>query len=201
MTAPQFFQQAPAVTLRDPLADFLGAASEGLVEYTYFDAVKLAGHSCPTVAGAWLMTLRALERLYPNETPERGRIRVELRGAADEGTVGVTANVIGLVTGAAGEGGFKGIAGRYQRRGLLSFGAPIAGDARFTRTDTGKAVEASFDADAVPAATDARDRLQRALARDASSAERARFAAIWQERVARMLLEHRDDARLVRITD
>lgn len=201
MATPAFFAQVLPVTLRDPLAEFLGASSDGLVEYRYLDAVKLAGHSCPTVAGAWLMTLKALERLYPNATPERGRIRVELRGGAHEGVIGVMASVIGLVTGAAGEGGFKGIAGRFERRGLLSFGAPIAGEVRFTRTDTGKSVEAEFDSNAVPAPADASGRLQRALARDASSAERAAFAAGWQERVARILLEHRDDARLVRLRD
>lgn len=31
----------------DPLAEFLGAAEGGLIEYGYADAVKLAGHSCP----------------------------------------------------------------------------------------------------------------------------------------------------------
>jgi len=34
--------------LRDPLAELLGAAEGGIVEYRYADAVKLAGHSCPT---------------------------------------------------------------------------------------------------------------------------------------------------------
>ena len=46
--------------MRDPLAEFLGAADGGRLEYTYADAVKLTGHSCPTVAGAWLATRRAL---------------------------------------------------------------------------------------------------------------------------------------------
>jgi hypothetical protein len=201
MTAPAFFAQLPTITLHDPLAEFLGASSDGLVEYRYLDAVKLAGHSCPTVAGAWLMTARALERLYPTETPQRGGIKVELRGAAHEGVVGVIANVMALVTGAAGEGGFKGIAGRFERRGLLSFGAPIEGEARFTRTDTGRSVEASFNGDAVPARPETRVLLQRALGHDASPEERAAFAAAWQERVARILVERRDDPGLVRIVD
>ena len=42
--------------MRDPLARFLGAAEDGVIEYTYADTVKLAGHSCPTVASAYLMT-------------------------------------------------------------------------------------------------------------------------------------------------
>ena len=52
---PAFFQDIPPLTLRDPLAALLGAAEGGLIDYRYADAVKLAGHSCPTVAGAWLM--------------------------------------------------------------------------------------------------------------------------------------------------
>ena len=31
----------------------------------FADAVRLAGHSCPTVAGAWLMTVRALRVGHP----------------------------------------------------------------------------------------------------------------------------------------
>jgi hypothetical protein len=189
------------LVLQDPLAELLGAAEGGVIEYRYEDAVKLAGHSCPTVAGAWLMARHGLAALYPEGLPERGGIRVELRAAQDAGTAGVVGSVLGLITGAAGEGGFKGIAGRFERRGLLSFGAPIEGEARFTRSDTGRSVEASFNGDAVPARPETRVLLQRALGPDASPEERAAFAAAWQERVARILVERRDDPGLVRIVD
>ena len=174
------------VEVRDPLAEFLGAAAGGRLEYSYADAVKLTGHSCPTVAGAWLATVEALRRLYPGEVPERGAIRVELRAELEEGVAGVVASVAGLVTGAAGEGGFKGIAGRFQRRGLLAFGAPIAADLRFTRLDTGAAVEADL-VPAPPGPPDLPQRLRRALSPDASDADRQAFAAAWQARVAEML--------------
>ncbi|NLY64247.1 MAG: hypothetical protein GX070_04730 [Alcaligenaceae bacterium] len=59
MSFPSFFDQAPTISLRDPLAGFLGAAHNGVIQYTYTDVVKLAGHSCPTVAGAYLMTFKA----------------------------------------------------------------------------------------------------------------------------------------------
>jgi len=111
MQTPAFFDAVPAIFVVDPLADALGAVEGGLIEYRYIDAVKLAGHSCPTVAGAWLMTRAALARLYPGETPRRGEIRVEMRQALDEGVAGVIAGVASLVTGAANEGGFKGLAG------------------------------------------------------------------------------------------
>ena len=56
MKTPDFFDKVPPIVIADPLAEFLGATEGGLLEYRYVDAVKLAGHSCPTVAGAWLMT-------------------------------------------------------------------------------------------------------------------------------------------------
>ena len=41
MAFPEFFARVPAVTLRDPLAELLGAAEGGLIEYRFADAVKL----------------------------------------------------------------------------------------------------------------------------------------------------------------
>ena len=105
MTLPDFFNQAPKITLRDPLAQFLGATPDGMLTYAYEDAVKLCGHSCPTVAGAYLMVLKGVQALYPNEIPERGNIEVAMRGGRSEGTVGVTASVAQLITGAAPETG------------------------------------------------------------------------------------------------
>ena len=63
-TFPAFFAQAPTLRVRDPLAQFLGATTDGVLEYHYADAVRLAGHSCPTVAGAYLLTLRGLRTFY-----------------------------------------------------------------------------------------------------------------------------------------
>ena len=82
MRTPSFFDDVAPIEVTDPLAALLGAAEGGRIEYHYLDAVKLAGHSCPTVAGAWLMTRTALARLYPDGSPQRGGLRVELREAA-----------------------------------------------------------------------------------------------------------------------
>jgi hypothetical protein len=127
MAFPEFFARVPAVTLRDPLAELLGAAEGGLIEYRFADAVKLTGHSCPTVAGAWLMTVRALRALYGDEIPERGNVAVALRESLDGGVAGVIGSVAGLLTGAAGAGGFKGLGGRHSRRNLLQFGVAGGG--------------------------------------------------------------------------
>lgn len=180
---PEFFARAPQVTVRDPLAEFLGAADGGRLHYSYADAVKLTGHSCPTVAGAYLATLEALARLYAGGLPERGAIRVELRERLEDGVAGVIASVAGLITGAATEGGFRGVAGRFVRRGLLVFGAPIGKALRFTRLDTGISVEIDLPA-AAPMTPELRAALGRALA---FPGERDAFARAWQARVAQML--------------
>ena len=170
--------------MRDPLAAFLGATEGGHLEYTYADAVKLTGHSCPTVAGAYRATSEALARLYPGELPERGAIRVELRERLEDGVAGVVASVAGLITGAAGEGGFKGLAGRFERRGLLQFGAPISAELRFTRLDTGASVEIGLPH--APPSPELFASLRRALSPHALPAERKSFAQAWQARVAAM---------------
>ena len=177
-----FFELAPPIAMRDPLAEFLGAAQGGRLDYTYADAVKLTGHSCPTVAGAYLATREALRGLYADETPERGAIRVELRERLDEGVAGVVASVATLITGAAAEGGFKGIAGRFERRGLLAFGAPIAKHMRFTRLDTGASVEVDL-VHTAPMTPELRAALGRALLHED---EREAFGCAWQARVATM---------------
>ena len=197
MQSPDFFDSAPRLTLRDPLAEFLGAAHGGLLEYTYADAVKLAGHSCPTVAGAYLLTARALAALYPGATPERGALRVELRDPQDAGVTGVIAGVLGLITGAAGEGGFKGIGGRFVRRGLLAFGVPMEGIVRFTRTDTGASVELDYHSEQITGDPALRQALMRANSAQATPAERERFAALWQDRVREILVQGPSGSALV----
>ncbi len=197
MKYPSFFDEAPRLTLYDPLSAFLGATEDGLVEYSYLDAVKLAGHSCPTVAGAYLMTLRALEYLYQGEIPVRGDIDVGLDQEASNGVAGVVASVASLLTGAAGEGGFKGIAGRFERRDRLAFGMDIDGEIRFRRRDTGSGVVASLNAAAVPPRADARPLLQRVLGGGASPAESQEFRRLWQERVRQFLIGHAGDPDVI----
>jgi hypothetical protein len=199
MRSPAFFDTVPAIAVHDPLAALLGAADGGRFEYRYVDAVKLAGHSCPTVASAWLMTARALAALYPDRLPERGNIKVELRGAQEEGVEGVVALIAGLITGAAGPGGFKGIAGRHSRRDLLQFGAPIRGRLRFTRLDTRRAVEVDYHPERVPMPAEMKSLLAAATAPDATDAARRAFGDGWQAWVRAILIDHRDDPQLVEV--
>ncbi|GAB1389677.1 MAG: hypothetical protein AMXMBFR78_20580 [Rubrivivax sp.] len=192
---PGFYAQAPRIRVHDPLAAFLGAAVGGVLDYGYDDAVRLAGHSCPTVAGAWLMARAALAALYPGTLPERGGVVVEFSDAADHGVTGVIARVVALPTGVAGEEGFKGIAGRFTRSGLLRFAAPIRSEMRVTRSDGGGAVDVASQIGRVPGDPLMRGAMIGALDGDADSL--AAFGAMWQERVRRLLLEHADDPEVI----
>jgi len=199
MHFPEFFRDVPRFVVRDPLAAFLGAAEDGLLEYAYEDAVKLAGHSCPTVASAFRLTCLALAALYPDELPERGGVRVEFRSALADGVTGVVASVVTLLTGAAHDGGFKGIGGRHARRGLQQFAADLPMALRFTRIDSGAAVDAEADLSSVPPDPAMPGLAARCSAGEADEAERQRFAALWQDRVRRILLEHGNDRAVFRI--
>lgn len=199
---PAFFDEAPTILVHDALSEFLGAAEGGQVEYRYADAVRLAGHSCPTVAGAFLTARAALRALYPGpgELPERGEIRVELREPQDAGVAGVIGAVLGLVTGAAGDGGFRGIGGRFVRRERLFFGRPLAhGEVRFTRLDDGRAVEASTDLSRVPGDPRMSWAMSRSLGGAATAEEAALFREIWQDRVRRILVDAADDPGLIEV--
>lgn len=182
-----------SLVVHDPLAGFLGASADGRIEYRYVDAVRLAGHSCPTVAAAYWMTLKALAALYPDEPPQRGAIRVDFREDRLSGVTGVIANVVSMLTGATQDGGFKGIAGRFDRRYLLHFTAGIREEIRFTRLDTGDSVEVAARLQSVPFAPDTPELMRKCLDGNATPDEAARFREQWQARVRSLLLEHGDD--------
>ena len=196
---PEFFEQAPTLTVQDALAEFLGAAEEGIMQYRYADAVRLCGHSCPTVAGAYLMTLKGLKALYGSDLPQRGGIEAAMQGARDEGTVGVTASVVQLLTGAAPETGFGGVGpqGRFARRNLLSFDADIEGTLTLRRKDNSKTVAVSLNAAMQPFAPEMRDIMPKAVSGTASAEELKRFGELWQARVKAFLIDLADNPQFV----
>lgn len=202
MRFPDFYAAAPVVATFDPLAALLGASEDGLLDYRYEDVVRLAGHSCPTVAGAFLVGRAALAALYPDGPAERGNISVDMPAAEDHGTTGVIAQVLTLLTGAAAENGFHGLAGRFARRGLLRYSDPAPegeGAIIFRRRDNGQAVAVSLDVSHVPGDPETRSRLTAILQRTADVATFDAFAQGWQERVRRLLLEYADDPRVIRV--
>jgi hypothetical protein len=139
----QLALEAPPILMRDPLAEFLGFRADGVpVSYSLEDAGRYAGHLCPTVATAFEMTRYALQLLYLQSMPVRGEVRVTMASAPDQFANGPFARVIGFVTGAARDDGFRGIAGRWSRQNLLQFdpAARPFGSVLFERTDTGAKV-------------------------------------------------------------
>ena len=143
------------------------------------------------------MASRALAALYPDSPPLRGEIRVELRGTQDAGTVGVVGAVLGLITGAASDGGFKGLGGQHVRRDLLKFGVDIAAEARFSRLDSGASVLVDYHPEAVPPSPGLPPLMARVVGGVADAAERATFGQLWQERVRRILLQESEAPTLV----
>lgn len=198
---PDFFAAAPTIRMREPLAEFLGATEDGCIEYRYTDAVRLAGHSCPTVAAAFLMTRRALQALYGDALPVRGEIRVDMREARDAGVAGVMASIATLVTGATADSGFRGLAGQFGRRDRLFFARSLTrGEMRFARLDSGAAVEATARLDRVCGDPRIGELLPLCLGGTANEDESGLFRVLWQERVRRLLLEHPDDPEVIVIS-
>lgn len=200
MNYPDFFDAVPRISLYDPLAEFLGAAKDGILQYGYPDAVRLAGHSCPTVAAAYWMTHKALASLYPDAMPRRGDILVEFNQSSTSGVTGVIANVVSMLTGATADTGFKGIAGRFDRRDKLFFAVDMPGEIRFTRLDSNQSVETVANLQRVPASPLMSNLISSCLSNRATPDEVTKFRQLWQERVRSILLDHGDDPEVFVVT-
>ena len=200
MQYPDFYSHVTPIKLYDPLSDFLGAFTEGELEITYLDCVKLAGHSCPTVAGAYLMAAKGLDALYGDTLPQRGSIKVEMKENENVGVTGVTANIISFILGAGGAGGFKGIQGNFSRDNLLFYGAPIGSEVRLTRLDTMQSIDISYDPSLVKADEKMMPLMGKSLKGLASEEEKQLFQTLWQKRVEEILLSTDMHDKLITIT-
>ena len=184
MNYPEFFNRIETIKLNDPLSRLLGASEDGIFEYSYQDIVKMAGHSCPTVAGAYLMCQEGLKALYKNEIPTRGEIFVSFKEDNLEGVAGVIANVVSNITGATEKHGFKGMAGKlFTRTGLMEFNANISSSIKLTRTDTKKSIEVIYDPSSIPAGDMLMPIMQLILQGIVTEDEKLEFGKIWQKRV------------------
>ena len=188
MQYPAFFDEVQSIQLQDPLSNFLGAFEEGKMEISYIECVKLAGHSCPTVAGAYLMALKGLETLYGDQLPQRGSIHVSMRDGEAEGVTGVICNVISFIAGANGTSGFKGLNGNFSRNNLVSYNVPMEGEVKLTRLDTDESVILSYNPSMVPADPMMQPLMGKCMQGLASEGEKKQFGKLWQERVEKILL-------------
>lgn len=190
-----FYDKVETIRLKDPLAYFLGSMEEGeLFIFTYADAIKLAGHSCPAVSGAYKITAKALSALYGHETPVRGEIKVAIMGKPTDMAYGPMSQVISLITGAAPITGFAGLGRRFRRRNYLVF------DERefkyntfiFQRLDTKKTVEVIYNSDLIPEDPKLGELISLVLSGQATEDEKRDFRRAWQEKVQKVLLEEKN---------
>jgi len=186
MAYPEFFDEVQSIKVADPLSNVLGAFENGIYEISFLEVVKSAGHSCPTVAGAYIMTSEALKALYPNEMIIRGNIAVEFKEDLEDGVAGVIGNVVTQITGATDKSGFKGLNGKFARHSLMKFNSNISASARFTRVDTGKSVDVFYDPSSVPPKPEMGPLMQKLMGGVATPEEAKEFGAVWQDRVKRI---------------
>ena len=83
--------------------------------------------------------------------------------------------------------------------GGLRFGIPMQGELRFTRLDTGQAVELVYHPEVVPRPAGLKSLMQAALSPDADFGARSAFADAWQTWVRAILLEHNGDPELLTV--
>jgi len=200
MSYPDFYTKVPPINLYDPLSEFLGAFEDGTFSISYIECVKLAGHSCPTVAGAYLMALYGLQSLYPNTLPQRGSIKIEMRDAKTDGVTGVIANVIAFIVGASDEGGFKGIQGNFARNNLINFSIPIEAEVRLTRTDTNHSIILNYNPSMVMPDPMMQTLMGKSLQGLANDEEKKTFGKLWQKRVEEILLSTDLHTQMITIT-
>ncbi len=199
-----YIREVPPIMMKEPYFEIFGQRQDPL-PYTYEEAVKLAGHSCGAITGAWTITKKALEILYPNgEVPVRGMIAVEAPGAEDEWFVGVFGDVIMYITGAAPETGFIGSEfGKannvFVRQDKMVYSKeptkqlPPAREWIFTRLDTGKKVGVKFNLVIItPIPTPAKSALGKKMALgEATPEEEIEYYKYWNDR-ATFVLDKQD---------
>ena len=187
MKYPTFFDTVETVTLYDPLSEILGAFEEGKITFSYLDVVKSAGHSCPTMAGAYLMIKEGLKVLYPNALPLRGGMAIFFKEGQSEGTTGVVANAFSLITGATDTWGFKGLNGHYVRKDLMHFSADIPLHVRIMRLVTKASVDVAYNPHKIATDPAMQPLMHKLFSGVLTVEEKAAFSSMWQRRVAQIL--------------
>ncbi len=149
--------KATSIKVYEPFAEFLGGSEdESHFEITLMDCYKLSGHACHAITGAYLISKRAIETLYPeNGVCQRGDITVEFESNLERAT-GPKSNVISYITGAWADSGFPGLQDRFVRKGLISYGHHELpkNSVRFRRISNGKSVTLEYSPDKVDGYSD-----------------------------------------------
>jgi formylmethanofuran dehydrogenase subunit E len=206
-----FLLDTEPIRFKDPLAETLGVfkRENAILEYTFLDVVKLAGHACPTTAAAYLCCQKALIKLYLDEIPTRGEIAITVYGEPDEGVYGVISQIFTLLTGAASATGFRGLGPKFKRKDLLKFSPekidPGAQCFKFQRLDNKKTVTVKLYPDKIPFSAEKAKRLQALMPKviweAAKKDERIEFQDLWMEKVRDMLVEKKDIDKWIKIEE
>jgi len=191
-----FFNNVEPIKIKDPLAILLGAMdNDEVFVFTYTDAIKIAGHSCPAVSGAYKLTQLALKSLYGDETPVRGEIKNTFKGSIEFKVNGPISQVVTLITGAAAENGFKGLGGgKFNRYNLLSFDEAEEAEKNsvctvlFERMDNNKKIEITYSNHMLPMNPKMGELMPLAVTGKASDDELKEFGELWHERIKTVLL-------------
>ena len=195
---PTFFKTRPTIKLQDPLQKFLGTFQDGIVEFSYLEITKNAGHSCPDVTGAYLMTLRALKALYKEELPIRGEIEVSFNKDYTDDITSVMADVTSHITGATLQLGFRGVEGKFSRIKKLKFNEEFEGDIRFKRLDNQKEVIAQYDLSSIPIDSKQNILMSKIISGEATSSEEIEFEVLWQQRVEKIFNHVSDVIKIIK---
>lgn len=199
-----YIDAVPPIMMLEPYFKIFGQ-SQVAVPYYYDDIIKLAGHSCGATAGAWTISKKALEVLYPDgEIPVRGQIAVDAPGAQSEWYTGVFGEIIAFITGAAPGTGFIGAEfgeanNLFVRQYKMTYPKEPTGTQPpkmewvFTRLDTGRKVGVNFNlAIITPIATEERQAMGAKLAQGLATPEEAEdYYQYWNDR-ARFVFENQD---------
>lgn len=130
-----------SIAVYEPFAEFLLAdPDEVRFRLSLLEIVRIAGHACPSMIGAFIIARKAIELLFEDAVCIRGDLEVSTSSSADQGPIGPICNVFSFITGAFEKTGFGGLGGeKYVRRHLLRFkdAAVPMGAFRFKRISTG----------------------------------------------------------------
>lgn len=173
------------ISIYEPFSDFLlGTELEKNFKISLLDVVRFAGHACPSMVGAFLITQRAVYELWPDtKTCVRGDLQVDLPGAPTEGATGPIANVFGYITGAWGTTGFAGLRGQFARRDLLKFSVQDlpSKSYRFTKKSDGLSVVVHYDPNRIPIKLDPQENFQQQWRRRITACLKNPELVVWTD--------------------
>lgn len=137
------------VAINEPFAEFLlGDQDEHQFNISLLDVVRFAGHACPAMIGAFLISKKAIKELFPDTNVcIRGQVAIEIPTPVAQGATGPISNVFSMIFGAWDQSGFGGLQGQFIRRGLLKYDAANVepGTFRFHNLNSKRSIDVSYN--------------------------------------------------------